>query len=87
MPVFKFSLAGGGAISGEYLWGGVIIIGTYRIVVGDVVLLEKRNGNVITPGRRVTRTAEEHCKQRVITSSHLELANYGRPQAWTRGGT
>ena len=50
------------------------------------MLLEKRNGNVITPGRRVTGAAEEHCKQSVITSSHLELANYGRPQAWIRGG-
>ena len=37
--------------------------GTYRVVVGDVMLLEVWNGDVITPGRRITRTSQKDCTQ------------------------
>ena len=41
---------------------------TYRVVVGDVMLLEERNGNVTAPRGRVTGATQEHCKHPVDNS-------------------
>ena len=45
-------------------------LGTYRVVVSDVVLLEERNGNITPPCRRVTRATEEHYKHKLQVALH-----------------